>query len=538
MADTSTIVQEVLRQYENCVSTRSVWHQIWKDIKDLVRPTAQDFFNTVSQAGQVQTERIYDGTAPWSLEQLASGLNSFLTSPIERWFNLGFAGIDFASLDPNQRRWLEAVSDLIYNAYSNPEAGFNSAINEVYLDLCGFGTAVMNQEYAFEDGGHLVFKACPLADCHIAEDSDGRVNKIYRLVNMTSAQMIERFGTVPEKIAENKDEKKEFKVLHAVYPRSDRVLYGVKNINMPFVSAWISVEEKFLLHHSGFMEFPYHVPRWTKTAGEMYGRSPAMTCLPDIKMLNQMSKVVIKAAQKVVDPPLMVPDDGFVLPIKTAPSSLLFYTAGTEDRIEPLQTNGRVDVGLDMMEQRRTQIMKAFYIDWLLMQKNNQEMTATEVVDRRQEKFRMMAPMIGRIQGELLGPMIRRSYMLLLRAGRIPQPPRTARNKPFKLNYVSPAALAQYGTKLQDLNRFSTVLTPVAQIKPEVLDIIDTDALATELSVLTNVSPKILRTPEQVAGIRQQRAQQQQAALQTEMAKGQSEVINNLADAKQKGGMI
>ena len=159
-------------------------------------------------------------------------------------------------------------------------------------------------------------------------------------------------------------------IVHAVMPRDEenRDDYKLDAENKPYASCYIDPEEKVLLSESGFDEFPYMVPRWKKSSYEIgYGRSPTMTALPDIKMLNKMSEVTIRAAQKQIDPPLMLPDDGFMLPIRTVPGGLNFYRAGTRDRIEPLQIGANNPLGLQTEEQRRQAIRSAFYVDQLIL---------------------------------------------------------------------------------------------------------------------------------------------------------------------------
>src|SRR3546814_4077959 len=84
---------------------------------------------------------------------------------------------------------------------------------------------------------------------------------------------------------------------------------------------------------------PYMVPRWSKDAGEIYGRSPGWNALPDQKMLNEMSRTVLKAAQKAVDPPLMVADDGVLMPLRTHPGGINVVRAGalSNDPLRPLR---------------------------------------------------------------------------------------------------------------------------------------------------------------------------------------------------------
>jgi len=164
----------------------------------------------------------------------------------------------------------------------------------------------------------------------------------------------------------------------------------------------------------GFREFPYVVPRYLKASNEIFGRSPGMMALPDVKVLNKMVEVGLKAAQKQVDPPLLVPDDAMMLPIRTAPGSLNYYRSGSRDRIEALNIGANNPLGLNLEEQRRKSIARAFHIDQLQIQESR-TMTATEVAQRAEEKLRILGPTLGRLQSELLEPTIIRVFSIMLR---------------------------------------------------------------------------------------------------------------------------
>ena len=150
------------------------------------------------------------------------------------------------------------------------------------------------------------------------------------------------------------------------------------------------MQTKMVMSEGGFEELPYVVPRFLKATGEVMGRSPAMVALPDVKMLNLMSKTIIQAAQKMIDPPLLVPDDGFLLPIRTQPGGLNFYRAGSRDTITPLNTGANIPIGLSMEDQRRQAIRSAFYVDQLLVG-GSPNMTATEVIQRQEERMRAVS---------------------------------------------------------------------------------------------------------------------------------------------------
>lgn len=530
------IARECIRRFDSIRSQRYTWESHWRDIRMLVR-TNSTTDGTAAQQGMKLSENIYDGTAPWALEQLAAALNSFLSSPTERWFNIGVAD-QRDGLSDEALAWLEAVSDRIFREYARPEVNLNPMIHESYLDLGGFGTAVLYQDWDWEER-HVFFRSFPLADCYILEGAKGRIDTVYRMTKMTKRQIMQEFSRPTDnapgkKITDEKDENRLFSVIHCVHPRKD-VVYGPGSRSKAFASCWVCVETQEMFREGGYDALPYHVARWTKLSGESYGRSPAMTCLPDIKMLNVMAKVTIKAAQKVVDPPLIVPDDGFMLPIKTSPASLIFKTAGQEDTITPLVTNARIDIGLEMMDQRRDQILKAFYVDWIIRNKKRERQTATEVMDDRNEMLRQMAPMLGRTQVELLSPMVVRTYDLLDAAGQIPLAPGSLGGRRLALYYVSPAAKAQEGSKAQNIQMLTQDLVTMAQANPEVMDAIDVDVYAQEMARFRDVTRKIIRSPDAIAQLRDARNQRQAAANMAATGRDSAAAIKDLSVAQKNG---
>ena len=281
---------------------------------------------------------------------------------------------------------------------------------------------------------------------------------------------------------------------------------------------------------------PFCVPRFNKDSVSIYGRSPAMSCLPDVKMVNKMSEVSIRAAQKQIDPPLMVPDDGFLLPVRTTPGALNFYRTGTRDRMEPLQAGVQNPIGLAMEEQRRNAIRAAFYVDQLQLQEGPQ-MTATEVLQRNEERMRLLGPVMGRLQSELLQPLIQRSFQLMLRNERFVQPPEELQGQDIEIEYVSPLAKAQKLTDLQSTLRGIEIFTQLDQTVP-VMDYLDPDGMVKYLVEVTGMPAQVIRSNEEVAAMReeQQQAQAQAQSQQDQMmiaeqAQKTAPMIKALTDA-------
>ena len=528
------IVTRVITKQESLKSYRTPWENLWQDCGEYVNPNRGDFSTIRYRADTARYDKIYDTTAPLANENLASGLQGFLTSPSQRWFSLATYD-DQINEQHNVKEWLNLATNILYDRVFNiPESNFNSQAHELYLDLGSFGTAVMMVQD--NPGSGITFRTFHLADCYIQENDKGFVDTLYRKYKRTGRQLIERFGeAVPEKIVKisQKDPYREFEVIHAVEPSET---YGEplkKPTKKAFKSCYILLEEKTLLEEGGFDEFPYMVPRWSKVAGEIYGRSPSMTSLPDIKMVNAMMKTIIKAAQKLTDPPLLVPDDGFILPVRTVPGGLNFYRSGTQDRIEPLETKGRPDIGFDLLQNRREHIRAAFHVDWMQMpdQKSAPQMTATEVVARQEEKMRLMGPMIGRLQVEFLGPLINRVFNIMSRKKMLPLPPSALQGQELKITYTSPLARAQKSSQLMTITRLFESMAPLFQSKPELLDNMNTDETFRFFHHLLDAPAKILNTEEEVEQTRQERQEQMQAMQEAEEAKMQSEANKNVADA-------
>jgi hypothetical protein len=391
-------------------------------------------------------------------------------------------------------------------------------IHELYLDLGSYGTGVLYVED--KPGRPINFRTYHLAECYIAENAEGAVDTLYRQYKHSGRQLVQMYkDKLPEKFIENvyKDPHKEYTCIHAVEPRDTFNPDSKLAKNMPWMSAYILEEEKLVLNVGGFNEFPYMVPRWTKTAGEVYGRSPAMTAMPDIKMINEMSKTVIKAAQKATDPPLLVPDDGFMLPLRTIPGGLNYYRSGTQDKVMPLIEGVRPDIGLEFIDSRRTHVLKTFHVDWMQM-REGPSMTATEVLQRQEERMRLMGPMVGRLQFELLGPMIDRVFNIMARRKMLPPPPPAIEGRNMRIDYVSPVARAQKTQQLFSFTRLLEALVPLGNIKPEVFDNIDADGTVRWAAKLLDAPLETLLSVEKLQAMRQQRSEQQ--AEMAEVARG------------------
>jgi hypothetical protein len=502
----------LLKRYKTLQTNRQHWESHWQEVADYIVPRKADITKKRT-AGDKRTELIFDGTAVHAAELMAASLHGMLTNAATPWFSLRYQDDEINS-DDEAKEWLEGASDVMYQYLAR--SNFQEQIHELYSDLVTFGTAVI---FVDGDDDGVRFSTRHIAECYVSEDAQGRVDTVYRKYKTTARAAQAQFTNLTrriEKLAEQ-DPYAELELLHIVMPREERNPKLRTKNNKPFASIFVDPDEKQILGEGGFDELPYMVPRFLKASFELgYGRSPSMTALPDTKMVNKMSEIVIRASQLQIHPPMMVPDDGFMLPVRTTPGGLNFYRSGTRDRIEPLNIGANNPIGEQQLEQRRQAIRAAFYVDQLILG-TGPTMTATEVIQRTEEKMRLLGPVLGRLQAELLQPLINRVFSILARKRAFKPAPESLRDGDIDIEYVSPLAKAQRSGEVQSILQMVEFLAPLTQIDQGVLDYLDVDGMAKHIIRVTGTPATVVRGEGEVAQLREQRAAQaaQQAELQT-----------------------
>ena len=509
------LAAELKNNLARLMDKRSTWESHWQECADFMQPRKAEI-NKERQRGDKRNIQIFDATAIHASELLAASLHGMLTSSANRWFQLRYKE-NLLNESDEAKEWLEDAIDKMYLGFAR--SNFQQEVFEVYHDLICFGTACLMIE---EDENDIIrFSSRHIKEFYVQENKKGLVDTIYRRFKMPVQAAIDKFGFENfSRSTQNlfkKEPFEEIELVHVVRPRSIYNERKEDKKNMPFQSIYFEYGEGHIINIGGFKEMPYVVPRYLKASTEIYGRSPAMNALPDVKVLNKMVETALKAAAKQVDPPLLVPDDSMLSPIRMSAGSLNYYRSGSRDRIEPLNIGQQTSVTLNQENQRREAIAKMFHIDQLMVTANR-TMTATEVLQRNEEKMRILGPVLGRLQSELLQPMILRVFNIMLRNKLFKQAPEILNNQEIDIEYVSPMALAQKGQELQSLMRGLELFGQIGQIAP-VQDYIDENGLIKQIIRITGLPARMIKSDKQVAALREQRAaaQQQQAEMMQAM---------------------
>lgn len=530
-------VKELIVRQQSLSSQRGVWESHWQDLADYMLPRRAEFTGERTP-GQKRTEKQFDGTPLQAARGLATSLDGMLKSKTTQWFGIKSEDEALGEL-PEVKAWLDDAERRMNSALYNPKARFLQRSAEVDLDLVVFGTGVM---FIGESvgAGRLLFRTHHLKDTYIAENSDGDIDTMFRPFQLTARQAIQKFKTfgnlspeIHKAAASDKDQDTKFKFLHAVLPAEE---YG-ERVKQPFVSVWIETKIEHQIALAGFKEFPYIVPRWDTSAEEIYGRSPAMMALPDVQTLNQMGKTILRAGHKAVEPPLLIPHDGLKSAARTWPggntyfdSSLLQKTGGRPP-IWPLESGANLPLGREMQNDVREQVWAAFFRNVLQLPVEGPQMTATEILQRREEFMRIIGPTFGRLETDYTGPLIERSFNVMMRAGGFAPPPQALLGSDVRFEFQSSVARIGKMVEAAALRKTMEDLAPLTTDGDlTMLDNFDRDKIARDVAEANGLPQRWLKSLDEVGQMRQERAQQLEAAQQAEDAERVIAGVSQIAD--------
>lgn len=537
--------QRILARKSALWNERSSWITHWREISDYQQPRAGRFVVTDRNRGDKRANNILDNTAVFCARTLAAGLMSGVTSPARPWFRLEIQDKDLMEAGP-VKAWLHDVATILRAIFasSNTYRSLHTLYEE--LGLFGTGTSIVLPNF----GNVIHHYPLTIGEYALATSAEGEVNSLCREFQMTVAQIVERFGlnncsqTVRDLFNQaNYDAWVD--VIHIVEPRKDRDVSKRDSKNMRFASIYLEPgkdQADRFLSESGFKRFPVLAPRWVVTGNDVYGTSPGMECLGDVKQLQHQQLRKGQAIDYQVNPPLQVPTKYKEAARARLPGGVFYVDSMGQGQ----GVRSAFDVNLNLqhlmldIQDVRERIRSAYYADLFLMLANDNRsgITATEVAERHEEKLLMLGPVLERLHNELLSPLIDTTFDYAASAGILPPAPPELEGADLSVEFISVLAQAQRAVATQGMDRLLGTVSQMAAVKPEVLDKLDFDQIVDDYGDAYGVNPKVIVPDAQVAAVREQRAaaiQAQQSAATApqvvESAKTASEIdTGNLQD--------
>lgn len=534
MADSR--IEAALNHQEQMETDRSTLEAHWKEVAERVLPRQDNFQKQRIVEGEKRTEHIFDSTAPLALDRAASAVDSLVTPSTQTYHRMEPEDSKLLE-DREVKLWCEELNKAHFRMRYRAIANFASQAHECFVSLMAFGNLAMYIEDVLGVGTR--YKSCSLAEVYFAENHAGIVDLVHRKFPMAARQALQKFGAdnLPKGIVQAADQTpfRKFDFLHCVKPNEGRKRGSRDYTGMPFSSYYISYEGRQMVGEGGFWSMPYAISRHVTAPRETYGRGPAMMVLPDIKMINEMEKTVIRAAHKIVDPPLLLYGDGILSNFATRPGALNYGGVDEQGRqlAHPMKMGSNLPIAFEMQADKRKTINDAFYVTLFQILVQNPQMTATEALIRAQEKGQLLAPTVGRQQSEFLGAVTTRERDILMRSYSLPPMPDALRRSggQLKVVYTSPLTRLRRAEDGVAMSRWLEGLVPLAENDPSVLDNVDVDFVARESHDIHGAPVGALRAIEVVKQMREDRAKQQEEQRQAMMAQEMAKTAQHASKA-------
>lgn len=534
---------------------RYSWWTHWRELADYFLPRRYKWLITPNQMGRGSpiNQKILDSSGCIFARNLASGLVSGKSSPTSLWFRLRIGYLDSTKTSP-ESLWLAEVERILYLIFS--ESNFYNAIATFYYDLVIFGTASM---LAYEDYENVVNFINPaLGEYYVDIDGSYRPTIFYREFTMTVDACVKEFGydncsAAVQKLYDDPggaNLTRELIIAHSIEPNTDG---RASEFGFPERFAYREVYWEWggstspqggasntpsFLRRRGYYEQIAITGRWDLVSNDPYGRSPGMDALPDQKQVQLEQRRKAQAIDKMVNPPLVADIQLKNQPANLTPGGITFVSgysasgkpgfASVYDTKFPVQ---EITVDLQEVKARLSQIFFNDVLRTASQYETRSNVTAVEWDLRKSESLVMLGPALERIDNEVLRPVLDRVFAIANRAGIIPPPPPSIHGQMMTIDFVSMLAQAQQATRASSIERVLSLAGNIVGVVPEAMDNIDIDYSLDKYSSLLNNDPKMIRSPEALAQIRQQRAQAQAAAQQADMAQKLSAGAKNLAGA-------
>lgn len=534
---------DYLQQWAALKQERASWIAHYQELSKYLMPRSGRFFITDRNRGDKRHNDIYNNTGSRTLRILSAGMMAGMSSPARPWFRLATTDPDMMEFGP-VKQWLNTVTLKMRDIFARSNT--YRAMHSLYEELGGFGTGA---DFVLEDFEDVVrHYTLTAGEYAISTDHRGEVNTLMREYEMQIGALITQFGwdalspTVQGMYNNGRGVNLWVPVLHLVQPRQMRQYGKRDNKNMAFASCYMEAggNEDKLLSESGFKRFPALCPRWRTGGGDIYGHSPGMEMLGDVKELQHHELRMSQGIDYKVKPPLQMPPSLKEQPHSTLPGGAGYHEMNGQNHVRPM-----FDVNIDLshlqakIAQVEMRIGQTGYADLFLMLANEQRsgVTAREIAERHEEKLLMLGPVLESLHGELHKPLINNTFDRMIAAGIVPPPPEELHGQDLNVEFVSMLAQAQRAVGTGSVDRLLGTVGSIALMQANsgmpvtALDKLNSDQIIDGYAEMLGTDPNFIVADDQVAIIRDERVQAAQQAQQAAAMQQAAEVAKTASQA-------
>jgi hypothetical protein len=567
---------------------RETWRAHWIDVKNLFLPYRTRWLDDggVPNRGTKKMQYIVDNCPMLALRTMSAGLMAGMTSPSRPWFRLSVEDKAIYA-KPGVAEWCEDATDAVHRILA--KSNFYRQMPTFYSEIGAFGTAALGDyEIPYDPSKRasaiVNFTTYTAGEYWCANNDEGIVDTFFRKFKWTVRQVVEKFVSDPsdaddpgweniqpstKALWRSRKWDEWTDIVHVIEPndRWEAGALGTTGMQTRSVYYEMGGSPDMLLGVLGFHNRPVKVARWDTNSDSVYGHSPAMYCLGDAKQLMVQQKRKMQGIDKQMDPPLIGDAAMKRSTVSQLPGDITWLetTSATTFGLKPLyEVKPDLQNMLVDLEETRKRIRAGMYEDVFQMMRSLDDqlksgITATEINARKQEQLLELGPLLDRLTGELLEPVIEDMFDLAVKRSKLawqheirhlpippqaerflPPPPPALQGVKLKIDYISILAQAVRVAEVQGINQVTQYVLQLVEAKPEVMDKINFDKAIEILAERTGVPPEMIVADEVVKQIRQARAkaqqQQQQSEQQSTQIQAASAAAKNLGQTPVGGG--
>ena len=503
--------EQILKRQITAQAKKDEFQQLYQDAYEFALPQRQLYGVWEGGAvGSKKMQRVFDSTAINSTQRFANRLQSVVFPPQRKWAKLE-AGSD---IPPEQKQQAQAILEVYQDKMFTMlnQSNFDIAMGEFLLDLA-VGTACMMVQPG-DDVQPLNFIPVPLFLVSYEEGANGQVDNVYRRMRMKGESIQRQWPDAEisddlKRRIENKPTD-DVELLEATiydYKRGDYCYHVIDKVS-----------KTEIVYRRRKMS-PWVISRYMKVAGEIYGRGPLMTALPDIKTLNKVKELLLKNASLAVAGVYTAADDGVLNPntVKITPGAIIpvARNGGSQGpALLALPRSGDFNVS-QLVINDMTQSIKRILLDESLPPDNMSARSATEIVERMKELAQNLGSAFGRLINETMIPVTAKILEVMDERGLIDMPLRV-NGLEVKVTPVAPLAMAQ---NMEEVNSIMQYMQISQSLGTDGQLAIKTDVLVDYLADKLGVPAAVRNTAaERAVLMEEMKNQQQQQAIAQAMA--------------------
>ena len=508
-------VKEIMEREAKAQARKDEWRTIYEDCYEFALPQ-RNLYNGYYEggvSGKAKMSRVFDSTAIHATQRFANRIQAGLFPPYKTW-----ARLEAGSSIPDDRKAqamtaLSAYTERMFETLR--QTNFDLAMGEFLLDLC-VGTAVM-MIMPGDEATPIRFTPIPQYLVAIEEGPFGNVDNVYRKLRMKAETIKQEYPDAEispqlQDIIDNTPTK-EIDLVDAVVYDQDRAVYCYHVI-------WPAKQQELV--YRTMRSNPFIVARYMKVPGEVYGRGPLVTAIPDIKTLNKTLELVLKNASIAVAGVYTAADDGILNPsnVKIQPGSVISVArnGGAQGpSLQPLPRSSDFNVSQIVVNDLRMNIKKIL-MDDTLPPDNMSARSATEIAERTRELATNLGSAFGRLINETMVPVVTRILYVMDQQGLIDLPLRV-NGLEVKVTPVSPLSQAQKLQEVQDAMQYAQI---AMNMGPAGVATVSVSRLLDFVADRMGIDRRILATQEEQMQFFQQ---MQQAQVQEQQAQIQQQEV-------------